>query len=90
MSKFNEKSRQRKIDPDPFMIACLIVAAIAMAANVYSTAMQVSDSGKKRKQQAGRRRAVLLRWQADLAELRDVMTDLRSLLEELRARVKIT
>lgn len=72
-----------KVDPDPFIVASLILSAVATASGVYSAlATHVSSRSDKRRQEI-EQSAAILRWEADLHELRPLLEDVGEFLSEL-------
>lgn len=72
-----------KIDPDPFMVASLILSAVATASGVYSALSTHVSSRSERRRQKSEQNAAILRWEADLHELRPMLEDVAEFLSQL-------
>lgn len=74
--------RRECVDPDGFTIGTFILAAVSAGAGVFSAYTAYTKADRERKAEENKRKAVVHRWEAELLELRDILTELRGFLEQ--------
>lgn len=70
-----------RIDPDPYVIGTFIFAAVSAAMSALAVHISHSSQSDERRRNQDRKRAAILRWEADLHELKDILVRLQEVIE---------
>jgi len=74
-------ARDRSVDPEPLGLAALIVSIIAAAASVFDAVRGHAEHRFEVRRRAKSRKALVLRWEANLHEFRDALSEVREVLQ---------
>ncbi len=77
-----DTDREGGLDPDPFVLGAYILSAVSAAMSALQVWVGESTRQDTRRRNANQRNAAILKWEAGLHELKDVLADLETIVKD--------